>query len=143
MSAVVIKTGKENMDVKAIHRFLSEDTYWAKGIPYALVDDSLSHSFCVGAFVDGEQVGFARMITDYTTFGWLADVFVLPAYRGQGISKTMVSFIMEQAWSKRLRRKMLNTRDAQGLYRRYQFKELANPSYLLEVYQPDIHLQYS
>ncbi|HEY1166329.1 MAG TPA: GNAT family N-acetyltransferase [Chitinophaga sp.] len=142
MSAVVIKTGKENMDVRAIHRFLSEDTYWAKDIPYALVDDSLSHSFCVGTFVDGEQVGFARMITDYTTFGWLADVFVLPAYRGQGISKTMVSFIMEQTWSKRLRRKMLNTRDAQDLYRRYQFKELANPSYILEVYQPDIHLQY-
>ena len=69
MSAVVIKTGKDNMDVKVIHRFLSEDTYWAKGIPYTLVDDSLNHSFCVGAFVNGEQVGFARMITDYNTFG--------------------------------------------------------------------------
>ena len=142
MPEVIIRTGKEHMDVKLIHWFLSSVSYWAKGIPYALVDDSLSHSFCVGAFADGEQVGFARMITDYTTFGWLADVFVLPAYRGQGISKKMVSFILEQPWSKRLRRKMLNTRDAQGLYRRYQFRELANPSYILEVYQPDIHLQY-
>src|ERR1044072_3318103 len=142
MSAVVIKTGKDNMDVKVIHRFLSEDTYWAKGIPYTLVDDSLNHSFCVGAFVHVEQVGFARMITDYNTFGWLADVFVLPAYRGQGISKKIVSHILEQPWSKRLRRKMLNTRDADGLYRRFAFRNLTNPSYILEVYQPDIHLHY-
>lgn len=143
MSAIIIKTGKEYMDVKAIHRFLSEDSYWAKGISYALVDDSLTHSFCVGAFANDEQVGFGRVITDYVTFGWFADIFVLPAYRGQGISKKMVSCIMEQPWSKRLRRKMLNTSDAHGLYRQFQFRELANPSYLLEVYQPDIHLQYS
>lgn len=142
MSAVVIKTGKKHMDVEVIHRFLSEDAYWAKGISYAFVDDSLSHSFCVGAFVNGEQVGFGRVITDYTTFGWFADFFVLPGHRGQGISKKMLSCILEQPWSQRLRRKMLNTRDAHGLYRQFQFKDLANPSYLLEVYQPDIHLQY-
>lgn len=130
------------MDVEVIHRFLSEETYWAKGISYQLVDESLSHSFCVGAFVNDEQAGFARVITDYTTFGWFADIFVLPAYRRQGISKMMVSYILEQSWSKRLRRKMLNTRDADGLYRRFQFTNLANPSYILEVYHPDIHLHY-
>lgn len=142
MSAITIKTGKENMDVKVIHRFLSEDSYWARGIPYALVDHSLSHSFCVGAFADGEQVGFGRVITDYYTFGWFADFFVLPAYRGQGISKMILSCILEQDWSKRLRRKMLNTSDAHGLYRQFQFRELSKPSGLMEVYQPDIHLQY-
>jgi GNAT superfamily N-acetyltransferase len=142
MSTVVIKTGKENMDVKAIHSFLSEDSYWAKGISYALVDDSLSHSFCTGAFINDEQVAFGRVITDYSTFGWFADFFVLPAYRGQGISKKILSHILEQSWSKRLRRKMLNTSDAHGLYRQFQFRDLANPSGILEVYQPDIHMRY-
>ncbi|SDT63198.1 Acetyltransferase (GNAT) domain-containing protein [Mucilaginibacter mallensis] len=142
MSEVIIKTGKKHMDVKEIHRFLSEDSYWAKGIPYELVDHSLTHSFCIGAFVNGEQVGFGRVITDYYTFGWFADIYVLPEYRGQGISKKMLAHILEQPWSKRLRRKMLNTKDAHGLYRQFQFTDLANPSYLLEVYNPNAHLQY-
>lgn len=142
MSGIIIKTGKENMDIKVIHRFLAEDSYWAKGIPYAMVDHSLDHSFCTGAFVNGEQVGFGRVITDYYTFAWFADFFVLPAYRKQGISKQILSSILEQPWSKRLRRKMLNTSDAHGLYRQFQFKEPANPSGIMEVYNPGIHLQY-
>ncbi|MFX1708298.1 GNAT family N-acetyltransferase [Chitinophaga sp. CC14] len=142
MPEVIIKTGKENMDVKMIHRFLQEDSYWAKGISYALVDHSLTHSFCTGAFVNGEQVGFGRVITDYYTFGWFADFFVLPAYRGKGISKKMLAYILDQPWSKRLRRKMLNTSDAHGLYRQFQFKDLANASGLLEIYHPTVHLAY-
>lgn len=142
MSAVIIKTGKEHMDVKMIHRFLKEDSYWAKDISYALVDHSLTHSFCIGAFIEGEQIGFGRVITDYYTFGWFADFFVLPAYRGKGISKKILSHILEQPWSMRLRRKMLNTKDAHGLYRQFQFKEPAHPSYLLEIYNPDVHLQF-
>jgi GNAT superfamily N-acetyltransferase len=142
MSDVIIKTGKENMDVTMIHRFLSEDSYWAKDISYELVERSLSNSFCIGAFVNGDQVAFGRVITDYYTFGWFADFFVLPAYRGKGISKKILSHIMEQPWSKRLRRMMLNTSDAHGLYRQFQFKDLSNPSYLLEIYNPNAHLQY-
>lgn len=142
MSEVIIKTGKENMDIKVIHRFLAEDSYWAKGITYAMVNHSLDHSFCTGAFINGEQVAFGRVITDYYTLAWFADFFVLPAYRKQGISKQILSYILEQPWSKRLRRKMLNTSDAHGLYRRFEFKEPANPSGLLEVYNPGIHLQY-
>lgn len=141
MSDVIIKTGKENMDVTMIHRFLSEDSYWAKNISYELVDHSLSHSFCVGAFVNGEQVGFGRVITDYYTFGWFADFFVLPAHQGEGVAKKMLSHILEQPWSKRLRRKMLNTRDAHGLYRQFEFKDLANPSNILELCNPNAHLQ--
>ena len=143
MSDVIIKTGKELMDVTMIHRFLSEDSYWAKDIPFQLVERSLSNSFCIGAFVNGDQVAFGRVITDYYTFGWFADFFVLPAYRGKGISKKLLSHILEQPWSKRLRRKMLNTSDAHGLYRQFQFKELANPSNILEISNPDIHLQYN
>jgi GNAT superfamily N-acetyltransferase len=142
MSEVIIKTGKENMDVTVIHRFLSEDSYWAKDIPYELVERSLGNSFCIGAFVNGEQVAFGRVITDYYTFGWFADFFVLPAYRGKGISKNMLSHILEQPWCKRLRRMMLNTSDAHGLYRQFQFKDLANPSRILEIYNPNAHFQY-
>lgn len=141
MPEVTIKTGKENMNVELIHHFLSSASYWAKGISYTLVERSLENSFCTGAFVDGKQVGFARVITDYYTFGWLADVFVLPEYRGQHISKKMLSHIFEQPWSKRLRRMMLGTRDAHGLYRQFQFKDLANPSNIMEIAKPDIYLQ--
>jgi len=141
MPEVIIKTGKENMDVKLIHQFLHSASYWAKGISYAMVERSLENSFCTGAFVEGKQVGFARVITDYYTFGWFADVFVLPEYRGLGISKKMLTHILEQPWSKRLRRKMLATSDAHGLYRQFEFKELANPSNIMEIANPDIYLQ--
>ncbi|AYB34690.1 GNAT family N-acetyltransferase [Chryseolinea soli] len=142
MSEVIIKTGKENMDVKMIHRFLSEDSYWAKGISYTLVDHSLAHSFCAGAFIDDQQVGFGRVITDYCTFGWFADFFVLPEFRGIGVSKKILSHILEQPWSKRLRRKMLGTNDAHGLYRQFQFTDLAKPFNILEVHNPNAHLQH-
>jgi GNAT superfamily N-acetyltransferase len=143
MSDISIKTGIENMDVKVVHRFLKEDSYWARDIPFELVHHSLEHSFCVGAFTDGQQIGFGRVITDYYTFGWFADFFVLPAHRGKGISKKMLSFILEQPWSKRLRRMMLNTSDAHGLYRQFQFKELSSPANLMEIYKPGVHLQYT
>jgi GNAT superfamily N-acetyltransferase len=142
MSAIIIKTGKENMDVTTIHRFLSEDSYWARGIPFELVDNSLANSYCIGAFVDEKQVGFGRVITDYYTFAWLADFFVLPEFRGQGISKKMLSYMFEQPWSKRLRRIMLNTSDAHGLYRQFEFTNLANPGNILEIANPEIHLLY-
>ncbi|MEZ2443408.1 GNAT family N-acetyltransferase [Chitinophaga sp. RCC_12] len=141
MPAVIIKTGKEHMDVQAIHRFLSEDSYWAKGISYELVDNSLQHSFCTGAFTGGQQIGFGRVITDYSTFGWFADFYVLEEYRGQGISKKILTHILAQPWAKRLRRIMLNTKDAHGLYRQFQFRDLANPAFVQEIYRPDIHLQ--
>ena len=142
MESVSIKAGKENMDVGAIHKFLTEESYWAKGIAFELVDRSLAHSFCVGAFLNGKQVGFGRVITDYYTFGWFADFYVLPEHRGAGISKKMLSFILNEPWSKRLRRKMLNTSDGHGLYRQFGFKELAHPTYIMEDYQPNIHLEY-
>jgi GNAT superfamily N-acetyltransferase len=142
MAEVIIKTGKEDMDVKMIHHFLTEESYWAKGISYTMVNYSLANSFCIGAFVNDKQVGFGRVITDYYTFGWFADFFVLAEYRGNGISKKMLARLLEQPWSKRLRRKMLNTSDAHGLYRQFQFTDLANPSYILEIFSPHIHLKY-
>ncbi len=129
------------MDVEVIYRFLSEDSYWVQGVSYELVDNSLTHSFCVGAFEEDVQVGFGRVITDYYTFGWFADFFVLPAHRGKGISKQILSFILDQPWSRRLRRQMLNTSDAHGLYRQFHFESLASPGNILEIYRPGVHLQ--
>ncbi len=139
---IIIKTGKENMDIKVIHDFLTTDSYWAKGISYELVDNSLTNSFCIGAFIDGEQIGFGRVITDYYTFGWFADFFVLPEYRGNGVSKKMLAYIMEQPWSKRLRRQMLNTKDGHTLYQQFGFTDLNNPTFIQEILRPDIHLEY-
>jgi GNAT superfamily N-acetyltransferase len=139
MEDILIKSGKQDMDVRAVHKFLTEDSYWAKGISFQLVDRSLENSFCVGAFANGKQIGFGRVITDYCTFGWFADFYVLPEHRGNGISKKMLSFIIDQPWSKLLRRKMLNTRDGHGLYSQFGFKELANPSYTMEVHQPNVY----
>lgn len=140
MLDVVIKTGKENMDLHMVHHFLSQESYWAKGIPFEMVDNSLSHSYCTGAFLDEKQIGFGRLITDYTTFAWFADFFVLPEYHGKGVAKQMLTHILEQPWAKRLRRKMLATKDAHTLYKQFDFKELASPALIMEIHQPDIHL---
>jgi len=137
---VLIKDGKENMDIGLIHKFLSEQSYWAKGISYNFVENSLTHSFNVGAFVDEQQVGFGRVITDFYTFGWLADFFVLKEHREKGISKLMLSYLLDQPWYNRLRRVMLNTSDAQGLYRQFAFRDLKNPANILEIHRPDIYL---
>ena len=137
---VIIKEGKENMDVILIHKYLSEESYWAKGISYNFVDHSLTNSFNVGAFIDDQQVGFGRVITDYYTFGWLADFFVLEAYQRKGISKKILSYIGYQPWYVRLRRVMLNTSTAHGLYRQFAFGDLKNPSYIMEIHRPDIYL---
>lgn len=128
------------MDVSEIHRFLSEESFWAKGISYELVDKSLKNSFCIGAFMDNRQIGFGRIITDYYTFGWYSDIFVLPEFRGHGIPKMILSHIAELPWVMRLRRIMLNTRDAQELYRQFEFRDLATPTFIQELYRPGIHL---
>ena len=141
MLDVVIKTGKENMDLQMVHHFLSQESYWAQGIPYEMVDNSLSHSYCTGAFLDGKQIGFGRLITDYTTFAWFADFCVRPEFHGKGVAKQMLSHILEQPWAKRLRRKMLATKDAHSLYKQFGFKELASPAIIMEIHQPDIYLQ--
>jgi GNAT superfamily N-acetyltransferase len=139
---VIIKEGKENMDIGVIHQFLSEQSYWAKGISYSFVNNSLTHSFNVGAFFDERQIGFGRVITDYYTFGWLADVFVLKEHRGRGISRMMLSYLFDQPWCSRLRRIMLNTSDAQGLYRQFNFKDLKSPANILEISRPDIYSSF-
>ena len=134
-----LRTGYDNMDVKAIYHFLSTQSYWAKNIPYETVDTAMSHSYCVGMFHKGNQIAFARAVTDYSVFGWICDVYVLPEYRGQGISKAIMSHLMEQDWMKKLRRCALGTLDAHGLYAQFDFKTPQYPDRLMEITRKDMY----
>jgi len=122
-----ITTDRARMDVDAIHRYLSEESYWAQGIPRDVVERAIENSLCFGAFEDAKQIGFARVITDYATFAYLADVFVLPSHRGRGISKQIMEAVMAHPDLRGLRRWHLVTRDAHALYAQYGFAPLESP----------------
>ena len=127
------------MDLQVIHGFLA-DSYWAKGIPVETLKRAMENSLCFGALTDqGEQVAFARMITDQTTYAYLADVFVIEPHRGQGIAKWLMQNIMSHPDLQGLRRMMLATRDAHALYTQFDFKKLARPEMFMEVWKPDVY----
>ena len=113
---------KEKLDVNYIHHYLSEESYWAKNIPREIVQKSIDGSLCFGVYCQDKQIGFARVITDYATFGYLADVFIDKHYRGKGLSKELMKFIMKQDVIKKLRRFMLATLDAHSLYTQFGFE---------------------
>jgi GNAT superfamily N-acetyltransferase len=121
------------LDRLAIHKYLSTESYWAKGIPFATVDRSISNSLCFGIYKDAEQVGFARWITDRATFAYLADVYVLEPFRGIGLSKKLISLMMFHKDLQGLRRYMLGTQDAHGLYAQYGFKPIERPENLMAI----------
>ena len=129
------------MDVQAIHQYLSQESYWARGIPFETVDSSLKNSYCVGCFYMDQLVGFARLITDYVTFAYLADVYIVEGHRKKGLSKRMMAHIMEQQWVKQLRRISLATLDAHGLYRQFGFEGPSKPENLMEITRPGIYQQ--
>jgi GNAT superfamily N-acetyltransferase len=136
---MTIVTDRARMDVDAIHRYLSEESYWAKGIPRALVERSIAHSLCFGAFEGDAQVGFARVVTDYATFGYLADVFVLPSHRGRGIAKELMRAVREHPELQSLRRWHLVTRDAHALYAQFGFVPLDVPERHMAVTVPNAY----
>ncbi|MFT5806838.1 MAG: N-acetylglutamate synthase-like GNAT family acetyltransferase [Moritella dasanensis] len=133
-----------DMDLDVIHEFIS-GSYWAKGIPVATLQRALENSLCFGVFTQaGEQVGFARMITDKATFAYLADVFVLEAHQGKGLSKLLMTAILAHPELQGLRRMMLATRDAHALYHKFGFAALASPEVYMELYMPNLYyLSYS
>jgi len=138
-----ISTDKSRLDLAAIHQFLT-NSYWATGIPMEIVQKAVEHSLCFGVYEGTAQVGFARVITDYTTFAYLADVFVLESHRGQGLSKWLVSCIISHPELQGLRRFMLATRDAHELYRNYAgFQNLSAPERWMEIARPNIYQQSS
>ncbi len=129
------------LNIPLIHSFLRE-TYWAKDIPLSTVERAIQHSLCFGIYHhELGQVGFARVITDQTSFAYLADVFVLPAHRARGLSKQLMHFIHAQPELQGLRRWLLVTKDAQGLYEQFGWElipqELAGR--VMQIHQPNIY----
>jgi GNAT superfamily N-acetyltransferase len=127
----------DRMNLEVIHHFLSHSSYWAKGISRETVEKSLKYSLCFGLFHDDKQIGFARAVTDRTTFAYLADVFVIEPYRGQGLGKWLVACILEHPDLQGLRRLLLATQDGHGLYQQYGFAALAKPERFMEIHYPD------
>jgi GNAT superfamily N-acetyltransferase len=136
-----ISTDIAEMNVETIHRYLSESSYWAKNIPLGVVQRSIRYSLCFGVFQGNEQVGFARMITDRATFGYLADVFILPEHRGRGLSKWLVATIQSHPDLQGLRRWLLGTLDAHGLYAQFGWQPLPETmvSRFMQIHQPDVY----
>jgi GNAT superfamily N-acetyltransferase len=124
LSEYEISTDPARLDIGLIHRFLSEESYWAKGRAREVVERSLEHSIVFGAYLDGRQVGFARVVTDRATFAWLADVFVVAEHRGHGVSKQLVEAALGHPELGDVYRWLLGTADAHELYRRFGFREL-------------------
>ena len=131
--AYLVTTDKSRLDLEMIHGFL-KTSYWAAGIPAEVVRCSVENSLTFGLFRGGEQVCFARVVTDYATFAYLADVFVLEPHRGQGLGRWMMEVVFSHPELQGLRRWMLATRDAHGLYSEYGFTELENPQIFMEKY---------
>lgn len=139
-SSFEISTDRSRLDIDLIYRFLSEQSTWAIGISRPVVERAIDNSLCFGGFVDGRQVAFARVITDYATSAHLADVFVIPEYRGRGYSKRLVQTIIDHPSLQRLRKFTLATSDAHSLYARFGFKSPARPETLMERFFPNIYL---
>lgn len=133
-----ISADPARIDLDTVHGFLAA-SYWAHGIPRETAQRSIENSLCFGIYHGARQVGFARVVTDRATYAYLADVFVLAAYRGRGLSKWMMDCIMAHPELQGLRRWMLATQDAHGLYLQYGFSALKAPERWMEIHRPDVY----
>ena len=127
----IISTDKTKLDIAVIHCYLDKGSYWAKNIPLKVVKKSIKGSCCFGLYKNKIQVGFARVVTDHATFGYIADVFILDEYRGKGLSKWLMEEIIKHPGLQGLRRWMLATRDAHGLYAQFGFLPLDKPERIM------------
>ena len=118
-----ISTDRSRLDLESIHQFLSQ-SYWSEGIPRDIVKKSVENSLCFGVYLEEEQVGFARVVTDYCTFAWLADVFIIEKFQGKGLGKWLIEFICSQPDLKNCKNILLATRDAHRLYAKFGFKPI-------------------
>jgi N-acetylglutamate synthase-like GNAT family acetyltransferase len=137
-SSLEISTDPARLDVTLIHEFLRA-SYWAKHIPREVVERSIEHSLCFGAYRDGKQVGFARAVTDRATFAYIGDVFVVSEERGRGVSKAIMAALRAHPDLQGLRRLFLATRDAHGLYAQFGFEPLKNPDWFMSVHDPLVY----
>jgi GNAT superfamily N-acetyltransferase len=135
----LISTSRERLDLNVIHGFLTH-CYWARGIPREVVERSVEHSLCFGIYeANAAQVGFARVVSDFATVAYLGDVFVLESHQGRGLSKWLMECVMEHPALQNLRRWILLTRDAHGLYSRSGFAPLKAPERYMELHRPDVY----
>lgn len=133
-----ISTDPERLNRALIRDFLA-GSYWAPGIPREIVDRSIEGALCFGIYEGGAQVGFARVITDRATFAYLADVFVLESHRGRGLAVWLMEVVMGHPELQNLRRWILMTRDAHGLYRKFGFREIADAGRCMEIVDREVY----
>jgi len=133
--AYTISTDPARLNIAMIHQYLSTSSYWATGRPLAVVHRGIENSLPFGVFKGTEQAGFARVVTDYATFAWLADVFVLPEFQGQGLGTWLIGAIVAHPRLQGLRRWVLATKDAHGLYAQFGFTELHAPERFMERFE--------
>lgn len=137
-----ISTDKAKLDIDAIHRFLSKEAYWSLNIPKETVTLAIEHSLCFGVYkLDGVQIGFARIISDFATIAYLGDVYILEAYRQKGLSKWLMETIMTYPGLQGLRRWILLTADAHELYRQFGWAAIADTTKWMELHNKDVYLK--
>lgn len=136
----LISDDRARIQSDVVYAYLARTSYWARDIPREIVDRSLEHSLCLGAYAaDGQQIGLARVVTDYATFAWLCDVFVLDAHRGHGLGKALVQAVVTHPQLQTVRRFALGTNDAHSLYAQFGFTPLSKPENQMERRNPDIY----
>jgi GNAT superfamily N-acetyltransferase len=136
----LISTDPARLDLHTIHKLLATDSYWAKQIPFETFARSAENSLCFGGYdAAGAQVGFARVISDFATFAYIADVFVLDAHRRRGLGKLLMESIMQHPQLQGLRRWVLTTRDAHGLYAQFGFQSPQFPDRFMEILRPNLY----
>ncbi|MFZ6818292.1 GNAT family N-acetyltransferase [Undibacterium sp. Ji22W] len=140
---IEISIDKSRLNIDLIHHFLSTQSTWALGIPKQLVEKSIANSLCFGIYEDGAQIGFARVVSDFSTFAYLMDVFILPIHQGKGHSLQLVQFIMAHPELQGLRRFMLASSNARGLYQRFGFTPLESPQIMMEINRLDLYRKKS
>jgi GNAT superfamily N-acetyltransferase len=133
-----IDTDPHHLQIDIIHDYLSNRSYWAKGRSIEVIQKSIANSLCFGVYDEEQLVGFARVVSDYATFGWLCDVFILESHRGHGLGKWLVETILQHPDITNIRRLLLATRDAHELYRLSGFRELEHPEKLMERPNPSV-----
>lgn len=137
----LISTDQSKFQIDAIHNYLCYHSYWSKNIPKDVVKTFVLHSFGIGVYhiESGRQVGFARLVTDYSVFAYLADVYIIDAHQGKGLGKAMMSHLMEEPFVGKLRLLTLLTLDAHDLYRKYGYELQKNPQHAMEIRRPGIY----
>lgn len=135
----LISTDPARLDLPFIHHFLSTEAYWCLGISFERVLRSVENSLNFGLYHQGRQIGFERVITDYSTIAYLGDVFIMEEYRGRGLSSWLMETVMSHPELQDFRRWILLTRSAHGLYKKYGFRNVSHPEFYMERHDPGVY----